>query len=315
MEEVAKKKNTFYYVGLVCGVLSVLLCLVTLGLSVSDSYFSIYILSAALVLLGINRIGLHLNNFKQNALVHVFLTVFIFVLAVLVSLTSISLYFLITSMFCYSLTIVVNCLLAIKKDKSIQSIIFNSLCMVLSFLFSFVFFFPAIFEKHASSVSNYNFIILCYSTMIIISSLRNVLAPYTKKLKLHTISNILKKSLVNEIILGLLILIFLFSIYFTLVEPNINSYVDALWYSFSVITTIGFGDVLVTTTLGRILSVILGISGIAVVAVFTSFIVNFYNEMNKKREERTLKKLIKETKELEKLEEEELEERKKEEKE
>ena len=110
--------------------------------------------------------------------------------------------------------------------------------------------------------------------------------------------------------MGLLILIFLCSIYLTIVEPNIESYVDALWYSFPVITTIGFGDVFVVTTLGRILSVILGISSIAVVAVFTSFIVNFYNEMNKKREEKTLKKLIEETEELEKIEEERLEQEK-----
>lgn len=82
------------------------------------------------------------------------------------------------------------------------------------------------------------------------------------------------------------------------------SYVDALWYSFAVITTIGFGDVSVTTTLGRILSVILGICGIAAVALFTSLIVNFYNEMSKKREEKLLNKIIKEAKEIEKIEEE-----------
>ena len=130
--------------------------------------------------------------------------------------------------------------------------------------------------------------------MIIVSSSRNIIAPYHFKLKLDVVSKIIKKSLVKEIILGLLILVILCSVYFTLVEPNLTSYVDALWYSFAVITTIGFGDIFVTTTLGRILSVILGISGIVVVALFTSFIVNFYNEINRKREERDLKKMLKE---------------------
>ena len=133
--------------------------------------------------------------------------------------------------------------------------------------------------------------------MILVSSSKNILFPYHQTLKLHIISNIIKKSLVKEIVLGLIILIVLCSVYFTVVEPNITSYVDALWYSFSVITTIGFGDISVVTTLGRILSVILGIAGIVVVALVTSFIVNFYNEMNKKREEKTLKKLIKESEE------------------
>ena len=309
MGEAAKKKNAFYFIGLICGILAIVSCLVTIGLSVSDSYVSIYTLATSLVLLGINRIGLHLSNFKKNMFENIFLTAFIFVLAVLVGLTKFSIYFLITSMFCYSITIIVYCLLEIKKDKSIQSIIFHSLCIALSFLFSFVFFFPAIYAKHASSVSNSNFIVLCFSAMIIVSSSKNILAPYHFKLKLHLISKIIKKSLMKEITLGLMIIIILCSVYFTVVEPNITSYVDALWYSFAVITTIGFGDVYVSTTLGRILSVLLGICGIVVVALFTSFIVNFYNEMNKKREERAIKKIVEEAT-MEKLEEKEEENKK-----
>ena len=106
------------------------------------------------------------------------------------------------------------------------------------------------------------------------------------------------------ILLILSILIVLCSVYFTVVEPNITSYVDSLWYSFSVITTIGFGDVSVVTTFGRIISVILGISGIVVVALFTSFIVNLYNEMSRKKDEKTLRQLLEDAKELEKIEEE-----------
>ena len=289
MGEVVQKKNAFYYIGLVCGILSIVTCGVTCALSVIDSYFSIYTLATALILLGINRIGLHLSNFKKNMFENICLTVFIFVLAFLVALTKYSIYFLISSMFCYALTIIVNCVLQMIKDKSTQNIIYRSLCIVLSFLFTFVFFFPAIFEKHASSVSNSNFIVLCYTVTIIVSSSKNIIFPYHTTLKLHILDNIIKKSLVKEIILSLLILVVLCSLYFTLVEPKITSYVDGLWYSFAVITTIGFGDVSVTTTLGRILSVLLGISGIVVVALFTSFIVNFYNEMNKRRKEKDLK--------------------------
>lgn len=292
-----KKKNAFYYIGQVSGVLAIITCLVTIAISVIDSYYSIYLLSVSLILLGINRIGMHLNNFKKNMFPNIFLTVFIFVLAVLVGLTKYGIYFLISSMFCYSLTIIVYSILKMREERDIQSIVFRSLSIVCSFLFSFVFFFPAIYAKHATSVSNSNFIVLCFSAMILVSSSKNILFPHHQALKLHIISNIIKKSLVKEIGLGLVILIVLCSVYFTVVEPNITSYVDALWYSFSVITTIGFGDVSVVTTLGRILSVILGIAGIVVVALFTSFIVNFYNEMNKKREEKTMKKLIKESEE------------------
>lgn len=308
MEKVVKKKNAYYYFGLASGLLAIITCFVTFGLSVTDTYVAIYTLSTALIFLGINRIGLHLSNFKENMFKNIFLTAFIFALAVLVGLTKYSIYCLITGMFCYSLTIIGYCILKIRDDRSIQSIIYHSLSIALAFSFSFVFFFPEIYAKHASTVSNSNFIVLCFSIMIIVASSKNIILPYRAKLKLNVISNIIKKSLVKEIILVLLILVVLCSVYFTLVEQNITSYVDALWYSFAVITTIGFGDVYVATTFGRILSVVLGISGIAVVAVFTSFIVNFYNEMNNKREERTLRRLIEEAKNSEEIEKEDEEE-------
>ena len=293
------QKNAAYYIGLISGLLAIGFCFATIGLSVSDTYVSIYTLSVALILLGINRIGLHLSNFKKNMVENICLTAFIFVMAVLLALTKYNIYFLITSFFAYSMTIALSRIFVIKEDKSIQSIIFNVLIMILTFLFSFVFFFPVIYAKHATSVSNSNFIVLCYAIVVIVSSSKNLIFPYHKILKLNVVSNIIKKSLINEIFMILAILVILCSVYFTVVEIHIVSYVDALWYSFSLITTIGLGDVVVTTTFGRILSVMLGISGIVVVAVFTSFIVNFYNEMNKKRDERTLRKIEAEVKEIE----------------
>lgn len=304
MEKVIQKKNAFYFIGLISGILAILSCIASIGLAVGDSYYSIYTLATGLVFLGVNRTGLHLSNFKKNMFEHIFLTVFIFVLATLVALTKFGIYFLIVSMFLYSLTIVVYRILKIREDHSPQSIVFNILCAVFSFLFSFLFFFPAIYAKHATSISNSNFIIFCYALMIIVSSSKNLIYPYYHKLRINIVSNIIRKSLVYEIILSLLILVLLCSIYFTIAEPDMESYVDALWYSFSVITTIGFGDVYVTTTFGRILSVILGICGIAVVAVFTSFIVNFYNEANKRRVEKQMNSIIEKVEEIEKTEEE-----------
>lgn len=305
MKEIKGKKNAAYVIGLISGILAIVSCITAIIFAVNNSYLSIYTLSIGLFLLGINRIGFHLSNFKENMLENISLTVLIFVLGILMDFTKYSIYFLTSTMFLYSLTIIVLRLSKIKEDRSVQSIIFNILCMVFVFLFSFVFFFPVIYEKHATSVSNSNFIIICFSVMILISSSKNIIFPYHKTLRLNVVSRVLKKSMVFEIILVLMILVILCSIYFTVVEPSITSYVDSLWYSFSVITTIGFGDVTVSTTLGRILSVILGICGIVVVALFTSIIVNFYNEMNKKRDEAEMRRVMKKIEELEKLEKEE----------
>ena len=299
-----KRRNPFYIAGLISGVLAVITCIVVIALSVCDSYVSIYLLSIALMLLGLNRIGLHVVNYKKNMFENIFLTVFIFALAILLGFTKYNIYFLITTMFLYSLTIIVARLFNLRKDKSVQSIVYNSLCAVFYFLFSFVFFFPQIYAKHATSVSNSNFMVLCFAVVILVSSGKNLLFPYHKELKINVVNEVIKKSMVYEIILALLIFVILCSIYFTIVEPNMTSYVDSLWYCFTVITTIGFGDVYVTTTLGRILSVILGIGGIAVVALFTSIIVNFYNEMNYRREYKKIEKI---EKEIERIEDEEKE--------
>ena len=80
------------------------------------------------------------------------------------------------------------------------------------------------------------------------------------------------------------------------VEPNIPTFVDALWYSFAVVTTIGFGDFVAVTPMGRILTVILGIYGLITVAVVTSIIVNFYNETIGKKDSKELKEITKESK-------------------
>ena len=87
-----------------------------------------------------------------------------------------------------------------------------------------------------------------------------------------------------EILSGLMILIVSFSFVLQIVEPGMENYFDAMWYCFAIVTTIGFGDIVATNSIGRVLSVILGIYGLVVVALITSIIVNFYSEVNKKSE-------------------------------
>jgi len=92
-----------------------------------------------------------------------------------------------------------------------------------------------------------------------------------------------QKTYAAEIIFGLLLLIasFSFVLMYTDTESFKGEYTNALWYCFAVVTTIGFGDMTAVSTIGRVLSVILGVYGIVVVALITSIIVNFYGEMKK----------------------------------
>ena len=71
-------------------------------------------------------------------------------------------------------------------------------------------------------------------------------------------------------------------------EPNINTFPDALWHTFAVVTTIGFGDFVAETLVERLVTVALGMYGIIAVAVITSIIVNFYNETSGKHDKKEL---------------------------
>ncbi|MBR4344230.1 MAG: two pore domain potassium channel family protein [Lachnospiraceae bacterium] len=101
------------------------------------------------------------------------------------------------------------------------------------------------------------------------------------RIRYDILSKVIKKSMAWEILSGLMILIVSFSFALTAIEESIETYPDALWYCFAIVTTIGFGDITAVSTLGRILSVILGLYGIIVVSLITSIIVNFYTEINK----------------------------------
>ena len=58
-----------------------------------------------------------------------------------------------------------------------------------------------------------------------------------------------------------------------LVEPNIKTYGDALWWAVVTTTTVGYGDLSPSTIVGR---VILMISGIGVIGLLTSSLASHF---------------------------------------
>lgn len=119
-------------------------------------------------------------------------------------------------------------------------------------------------------------VVIVLTTFLAILSLSSIVREAFAKIKFTTLKNIFEKTFAAEILLGLVFLIVAFSFVFMTMEGK--SYGDSLWYCFAVVTTIGFGDVVMDSVLCRIISVILGIYGIIVVALITSIIVNFYND-------------------------------------
>ncbi len=60
------------------------------------------------------------------------------------------------------------------------------------------------------------------------------------------------------------------------IEPEINNYPDALWWAIVTATTVGYGDIVPVTPIGRILASIMMLFGIAFIGMITSTITNFF---------------------------------------
>lgn len=99
--------------------------------------------------------------------------------------------------------------------------------------------------------------------------------------KLRLLWKILKSINAEKIVTGFLTFVLVVALAFTFIEPSIETYGDALWYCFTVVTTIGFGDLYAVTTLGRILTIVLGLYGIFIIALVPGILISFYTEFLK----------------------------------
>ena len=126
--------------------------------------------------------------------------------------------------------------------------------------------------------------------------------------RLRRLWNILKNTGVDKILIGFGIFVLLMSGVFTVVEPQMKTYGDSLWYSFSVITTVGFGDYYAVTLMGRICTVILGLYALFVVALIPGVMVSYYLDFVQTRAEETMGVFLEKLEHLDELSQEELKE-------
>ena len=191
----------------------------------------------------------------------------------------------------YCLTIVLSRVFDIIRKHTLRNIILNALIIAFA-----IFLAIGLFESTGTETVEVTAVITIECVFIAIVSFCEAARIALSSLKVKVLAKIIVSTFSLEIIFGLLTMIVCFSIVLHAVEPpeaGFNTFGDALWYCFAVVTTIGFGDVVATTVVGRIITVILGIYGLIVVAVITSIIVNFYNETAGKRDSIELKQIHK----------------------
>ena len=189
----------------------------------------------------------------------------------------------------YCLSLVISRAFSIIQNHSIRNIIFNGLVILFAVVLGI-----GLFTSSNLDPQNIQNVILVECIFIAIVSFFSAMSLALAQLKIRVLFKIILSTFSLEILFGLLILIVTFSLVFVSVEEGIESFPDALWYCFAVVTTIGFGDIVAVTPIGRVLTVILGLYGLVVVAVITSIIVNFYNETAGKHDQKELKEINKE---------------------
>ena len=117
---------------------------------------------------------------------------------------------------------------------------------------------------------------------------------------------ILEKTSADRLLLGYGAFFLVVALLLWRLEPGIGTYREGLWYCYTIFSTVGFGDIVAVTTVGRILSILLSLYSIVLIALVTGVIVAFYNDLIATRYKASKAELLDKLEHLEDLSREEL---------
>ena len=126
------------------------------------------------------------------------------------------------------------------------------------------------------------------------------------KNRLKLLWGVLKHTYADRVLLSYIIYVLVCAALIWAFEPTISTYRQALWYCYAVISTAGFGDVVVTTFIPKALSVVLTIYSGLVIAIVTGVIVNFYTQMIEMKNKESISSVMDQMERLPELSREEL---------
>lgn len=277
-----KTKNSLFIVfNLILSVLTMssVLFVITRMLSNDSNNVALFI-GLALISQSLHHVLLFLYYQNKRDKLRIFVVGVIYVLASIFGFISRDNYvFFYVSAFLVTIAMAINQLLTIRKEETKKGVITNILLAVVLIALGVA---VIVGFREAESI----YIPLVPAILLLLSSLRRILMPSFKYEKMKILIDILIKTHVFDVLISLMAFIIAFSFMLPMVEPSITTFWDSMWYCFTVVTTIGFGDFYATSVVGRILTVILGIYGIVVVAILTSVIVNFYTEVSSKEKDK-----------------------------
>lgn len=125
---------------------------------------------------------------------------------------------------------------------------------------------------------------------------------------IRILGRVMRQTGAYKIWIGFVAFVLVCSAIVWLAEPGIDSFGDGFWYCYAVVTTVGFGDVVATALVVRVLSVLMSIFAVVVIAILTGVVVNFYNHIIELRREDSLAAFLEKVDRLPEMSKEELQE-------
>jgi voltage-gated potassium channel len=116
----------------------------------------------------------------------------------------------------------------------------------------------------------------------------------------------MKQTGAQKVLVTYLLFVFIAAWIVLLTEPGITRYGDALWYCYDVISTTGFGDVVVRGFVARMISVAVTVYSLIVIAIMTGVFSNFYTQVIREGQRETLAAFLDRLEHLPELSKEEL---------
>ena len=124
---------------------------------------------------------------------------------------------------------------------------------------------------------------------------------------LKRIGKLLNRTGAIKFFFAYLIILLISGFILSLIEPQVHGIFEGFYFTFVASTTIGFGDIVPVTVLGRIITIIVTLIGILTTAMVPGVVVAYYTEYLKAQEKETISTFMEKLEHLPELDKNELE--------
>ncbi|MDR0912002.1 MAG: potassium channel family protein [Methanobrevibacter sp.] len=117
-----------------------------------------------------------------------------------------------------------------------------------------------------------------------------VLILFRKDIKLFT--DFIKETQLDKLLMAVVVLVLLSAIFLLFFDSSFDNLSNSLWYVLVTLLTIGYGDMIPDTMLGRVIGVMIMVVGFSLLSILTAAISSIYTRRIQNEEEIYLTKQI-----------------------